>query len=190
MKSVGCTHLDDFLDDYLDGELAARETCAFEQHVAHCAACQEAVRESRAVERLLHVGFSTGEVQPQASAPAALGDGEPARGAHGSQRERPVRGRRTIAACLATMAAALVVWAAAWSFWGHEGGPPRQRVRAARQEVGPTPKSRLTEAAANPARVLVQLSPTDEDDFVPVRLASHHENVTVVWMYPVQRTTP
>ena len=49
---MNCREVVDFLDRYLDGEVAEEERAEFEEHLAECDACVAYLRSYRATRRL------------------------------------------------------------------------------------------------------------------------------------------
>lgn len=162
------------LDDYLDGELVGDQRRAFAEHTATCDACRRAVAETARLYDLVRAAT--------VDAPAPNRQVEPA--ARSSR-------RWLAAALLATAATVGGVWlATAWRAADQPG-------RAAAPEAPPAPREPSAESP--PAEVVPQVaeSPqprsrptvqvTPSDDYLAVVHPSAHEQVTIVWTYPVVR---
>jgi len=157
----------------VDGELGESDARAFEVHARLCPACRQAVREWRDLSGLLKDAFRSGSCELPRSLPA--------------RRRRKLRLRR-LAACLAAVAAGLLVWAAA-SFHGQaqSDSPERPSVAQSRQKQ---PGVAANADAAQPEKPEVQVRIADAPQMIARRLPSQNENVTVVWMYPTLPAQP
>ena len=48
-----CKHINEKLDDYMDGTLAAAEIATLDEHIDSCDACRHTVESERRLRRLL-----------------------------------------------------------------------------------------------------------------------------------------
>ena len=59
---MNCRQGEHLLEDYLDGQLGAREREAFEAHAPQCARCREALEEGRLARAILRSAFPAEEL--------------------------------------------------------------------------------------------------------------------------------
>jgi anti-sigma factor RsiW len=168
MTGSSCSQLEDFVD----GELGESDARAFEGHARSCPACRQAVREWRDLSGLLHHAYRSGSCELPRSLLA--------------RRRQELRLRR-LAACLAAVAAGLLVWAAATFLWQPQRESPERRGSVAQSQQNRTGGG-MDVSAAQTVEQEVQVL-CDSQQMIVRRLPSRNENVTVVWMYPTIRST-
>lgn len=99
-----CEHLDNRLDDYVDGELPPAERAAVDEHVADCASCRRILEREQALRAALHDYGNAVEPLPD----AAYFDAALERAASAGARQRRQRWQMTglggaVAATLAVL---------------------------------------------------------------------------------------
>jgi anti-sigma factor RsiW len=52
LEALSCRELVEFVTDYFEGALSARDRAAFEAHIAHCDGCTEYLEQLRATIRV------------------------------------------------------------------------------------------------------------------------------------------
>jgi anti-sigma factor RsiW len=124
---VTCEHTRLYLHAYVDDELGAADAVHFEQHLSHCAECQQAHRQSLALRSALRRADLYYQSAPMLSARVQAAVRNSARPRRGSERMRSfLSGWQWIAAaaCVPVLIAVAVFWTA------RRAQPVRQDVLA------------------------------------------------------------
>jgi hypothetical protein len=88
MDNMTCKHINENLDDFIDGALDAAEMATFEDHAAQCGDCQKIIADARYLQGLLRNNGDTDVPTPD----AAFFDQALIRAAHNGSRQQHHRG--------------------------------------------------------------------------------------------------
>lgn len=106
-----CKHVNEFLDDFLDGALDTAELATFEEHAAKCGDCQKNIGEARYLQDLLRDSTETDVPTPDAT----FFDQALLRAAHQGGRQQHHRG--WMKGFGTAIAAGVAIWMIAGSFF-------------------------------------------------------------------------
>lgn len=111
MDKMTCKHVNEYLDDFLDGALDAADLAVFDAHAAECGDCQKTIKDARYLQGLLRDNGDTDVPTPDAT----YFDQTLLRAAHQGGRQQHHRG--WVKGFGTAIAAGVAIWMIAGSFF-------------------------------------------------------------------------